>query len=211
MKAMLFILFALVLTTSIMFAGTPMTSQGDKALTFTINGLGNFGVSGVPAVSAPGLGTLYGAGGKYFVSQDMAFRTIVAFNNYSTTVKTGSGDDKNSTTWIGIAPGLEWHMAAAGAVSPYWGLMADFGWAKNTHTPPTGSETSSSGTSFGAAALLGAEWYAFDGVSFNAEYQFGFSTTSTKTNPGTGDVDGPSYTTFGINSWAVGINVYLGH
>ena len=208
---MVFTLLALVLTTSIMFAGTPMTSSGDKALTFTINGLGTFGVNSVPAVSAAGLGTLYGAGGKLFVSQDMAFRAVVSFNNNSTTVKTGQGDDKNSTTSIGFAPGLEWHMAAAGAVSPYWGLMADFGWAKNTHTPPTGSETSSSGTSFGAAAFMGAEWYAWDGVSFNAEYQLGFNTTSTKSNSGTGDVDGPSYTNFGINSWAVGINVYLGH
>ena len=211
MKAMLYTLLALVLMTSIVFAGTPMTSQGDKALTFSINGLGNFGVSGLSTASVSGYGTLYGAGGKYFVSQDMAFRGVVSFNSNSTTTKTQAGDNKSSTTSFGFAPGLEWHMAAAGAVSPYWGIMANFGMVKNTQTPAGGTETSQSGTVFGADLMMGAEWYAWDGVSFNAEYQLGFSTTSTKANSGTGDVDGPSYTNFGIQSWAVGINVYLGH
>ena len=210
---MLFTLLALVLTTSIMFAGTPMTSQGDKALSFTINGLGSFDVSGVNSASVPGYGTLYGVGGKYFISQDMAFRAVVSFNNSSTTTKSTDpvGDNKSTYTAIGFAPGLEWHMAAAGAVSPYWGLMANFGWAKNAYTPAGGTESNSSGTTFGAAALLGAEWYAWDGVSFNAEYQLGFNSSSTKSEAGGTSTDGPSYTNFGIQSWALGINLYLGH
>src|SRR5713101_2752065 len=45
MKKVLLVLFVLVVAVSLSTAGTPMTSQGSKALSFVINGLGDFGVS----------------------------------------------------------------------------------------------------------------------------------------------------------------------
>jgi hypothetical protein len=98
----------------------------------------------------------------------------------------------------------------AGSISPYWGLEGQFGWLKNTFKPAGGTESSNSGTVFGAGAFMGAEWWAFDGVSFNAEYNLSFTSGSTKSEAAGVSTDGPSTTTVGISSWAVGLNVYMG-
>jgi hypothetical protein len=207
MKKLLLVLFIMAFAANMMFAGTPMTNQGDKTLGFVMNGLGNFGIGGVNA------GFTNGVSLKYFLSKDMALRANVGFG--TTTVKTptgtAAGDNEQTTTNIGLRPGLVWHMApVAGSVSPYWGLEGQFGWVKGTNKPAGGTESSASGTMFGADVFMGAEWWAFDGVSFNAEYNLGFSSTTTKSEANGVSTDGPSTTSIGISSWAVGLNVYLG-
>ena len=222
MKKVLLVLFVLVVSASLSFAGTPMTSQGSKALSFVINGLGNFGVSdaNLGSYNTPfGGSAIAGFGGKYYISNDMELRGVLGFSMSTTQHKDGTPQNadagKTATTMFSVALALLWHMSAVGSVSPYWGVGAAFGWAKETNTPqPTGLETSSSGTVIGLAGILGAEWYAWDGISFNAEYQLGFSSNSQKSDQvvsgAVTSVDGTSYTNIGISSWAVGINVYLG-
>src|ERR1051326_1097180 len=207
MKKVLLVLFVLVVAVSLSTAGTPNESQGSKALSFVINGLGNFGITSASANSFAGFG------GKYYISNDMELRGVLGFNMNTVQHKDGAGVDngKDATTTFGIAPAILWHMSAAGAVSPYWGFQGEFATSKLTHTPqPTGTESSGTGTEIGLAGVLGAEWYAWDGISFNAEYQLGFNNETTKSDAGGTSVDGPSVTNFGISSWAVGINVYLG-
>ena len=220
MRRLLLVLLVVAAFASMSFAGSPMTNQGDKALTFVISGLGTFGVSGPAAASFPSggfvSGTVYGAGGKYFLSKDMALRGVLAFSSTSVTDKVFNGtayvDDKTSAFAIALMPGLEWHFMNAATVSPYWGIEAQFGYLSSTHTPPApANEDKVTGTQFGAAAFMGAEWYPWDGVSFMAEYQLGFATTSSKSESGGVSVDGPSVTSFGISSFAVGINLYLGN
>jgi len=217
MKRVLFALFLVVISLNLTVAGTPMTDQGTKALSFAINGLGTFGVGSLTGSSlyAGGTGPYYliGAGGKYYLSKDMELRGVLTFNMNSEQDKdaTGANTDKITTTGFGLSPALLWHMPPAGAVSPYWGAMVQFGYAKKTDTPASGTETSGSGTTFGLGAVMGAEWFAWDGVSFNAEYQLTFNTNSQSVVNGAGTtIDKTSYTNFGISSFGVGINVYLG-
>lgn len=216
MNKMLVVLFVLVISASLTFAGTPMTNQGTKALSFQFTGLGSFGVgdASTHSISTPlGTASIAGFGGKYYLSNDMELRGVLAFNMKTDQSKDGAGVDngKTTTTDFGLAPALLWHMTASGSVSPYWGIGAEFAWTKTTHTPqPTGNESSTSGTAFGAAGILGAEWWAWDNLSFNAEYQLAFTTASGKSDVGGTSVDGPSTTNVGISSFWMGINVYLG-
>jgi opacity protein-like surface antigen len=208
MKQLLLVLFIVVVAANLAFAGTPMTAKGDKSLGFWVNGLGDFDLSGVHAA-----GGLDGISFKYFLSQDMALRANAAFGTSTTKTPVGTtGDNENTSTGIALRPGLIWHCPpVAGAISPYWGIEGSFGWVKNSFKPAGGgAESSNSGTVFGAGVLLGAEWWAWDGISFNAEYNLGFTSTSTKSEAGGTSTDGPSMTAIGIDWWTVGLNVYLG-
>jgi len=213
MKKLLLVLFIMVVSANIAFAGTPMTNQGDHALSFYVNGLGDFGVGEVWVAGASGLGNIYGFGGKYFMSQDMALRANLGFG--TSTVKTPAGtagDNESTNLEIALRPGLEWHCPpVANSISPYWGFEAMFGYAKNTFKPAGGTESNTSGQVFGAGVFAGAEWFPWDAISFNAEYGLGFSSSSTKSESGGVSVDGPTYTNIGIMSWAVGLNVYMGN
>ena len=207
MKKLLLVLFIMAFAANMMFAGTPMTNQGDKQLGFIVNGLGTFGVTGVNT----GAG-ISGLGFNYFLSKDMALRANVGFGTSTTKSPAGAaGDNENTGTAIGLRPGLVWHMApVAGSISPYWGLEGQFGWLKNTFKPAGGTESSNSGTLFGAGVFMGGEWYAWDGISFNAEYNLSFTSSSTKSEAAGVSTDGPSNTSIGISSWAVGMNIYIG-
>ncbi len=208
MKKLLLVLFIMAFAANLMIAGAPMTNQGDKQLGFIINGLGSFGISGVNS----GAG-ITGFGFNYFLSKDMALRANVGFGNTKVTTPQGAaGDNENTQTAIGIRPGLVWHMApVAGSISPYWGVEGQFGWIKNDFKPiAPNPEVSNSGTLFGAGVFMGGEWYAWDGISFNAEYNLSFTSASTKSEAAGVSTDGPSTTSFGISSWAVGMNIYIG-
>jgi opacity protein-like surface antigen len=213
MKRLLFVSLLLVLCTVLMFAAEPRTKAGSKALMFTINGLGDFGVRSplLGEVTVEGTTyTAYGIGGKYFLSDDMALRGVLGFNSNSETQKTDAGDDKTTTTKFGLAPAIEVHFVNSAPVTAYYGAMVNFAMLSETHTPPVGTETKDSGTQFGVAALLGAEFFPWDNVSFGAEYQLGFSTTSTKRESGGVSVDGPTFTDIGFSSVAVNLQFYFG-
>ncbi len=207
MKQLLLVLFIVVVAANIAFAGAPMTAKGDKSVGFWMNGLGSFGVGGVSVA-----GGIDGLSFRYYLSQDMALRANAGFGTATTKTPTGSGDNENTGTAIALRPGLVWNCpTVAGSISPYWGIEGQFGWLKNSFKPAGGgTETSNSGTVFGAGVFMGGEWYAWDGISFNAEYNLGFTSTSTKSEAGGVSTDGPSTTAIGISSWAVGLNIYMG-
>jgi hypothetical protein len=205
MKKLLLVLFIMVVAANLAFAGTPMTAKGDKSIGFNVQGLGNFGVTGVDGVDALSF--------RYFMSQDMALRVNLGFATATTkTPVIGVGDNENTGMLISIHPALVWHMApVAGAISPYYGIEGMFGMGKNTQKlAGATTENSQTLTNFGAGIFMGGEWYAWDGISFNAEYGLSFSSTTSKFEGGGVSTDGPSTTGFGISSWAVGLNVYWG-
>ena len=216
---MLLVLIVLVLSAGLVFAGEPKTKQGTQALCFTMYGLGFFGVDAAPVgtVGRAFSGTSYtnhylaGFGGKWYAANDVAVRGTINFNMNTYKEKpTSTTEDKTTTTTIGIAPAVLWHMMNAGMVSGYWGFGGQFGWVSWENTPPTpGTVVKSTGTMFGVAVILGADVFFWDNVSLGAEYNVGFQTNNTKIEASGASTDGPSWTNIGIDSWAVNLYVYI--
>lgn len=219
MKRLLLVAMILLLAVGVMNAGERMTKQGTWSLNFTINGLGDFGVIGVPVsdisyVTSP-TGpiqslTLYGVGGSYFLNDDMALRANLAFNSSNVTNEvTGNEQDVTAQGW-GITPALLMYMGGDGPVAAYWGPQVGYGMFTITdENPPAGPEGKLTGTTFSVALVMGAQWWAWDQVAFNAEYGLGYVSSSSELEGGGTTVDGPSTTDFGITSWSVGLGVFF--
>jgi opacity protein-like surface antigen len=174
---------------------------------------------------------LTGIGMKYYMKDDFALRGAFNFHydkadlqsySYTQTILVGtppyqypqtitttidSAEVKN--LFFGLNPGFEYHFANSGAVTAYIGGEAMFAMAKST-TTFRGKDVSGKGTIFGVGAILGAEFFPWDNIAMSAEYKLGFSTNSTSTDyPDGTSVNGPTYTSFGTNSWGVGLAVYF--
>jgi len=202
MKKVLLVLFIMAFAANMMFAGTPMTNQGDKSLGFVVGGLGTFNVSGG--------GPANGFSARYYLSKDMGLRLGVGFQSGKVEP---TGATKTDATSMGIAPALVWNMApVAGSIAPYWGVEASYNSTKNSQTTVAGEKTEWSYNGFGAGVLMGAEWYAWDGISFNAEYNLMYTSLSgERKNPDGTTTDFGTATSMGIGTWAVGLNVYIGN
>lgn len=201
---------------------TPKDKSGDKALVFSINGFGNFGVGGVPVgtTTVIGFGTQFdaslpGAGIKYYMSDRVAIRAGVGLRTASTSSDDTTGAD-TSVTSFGIGPGIEFHLVNAGPVSGYVG--AALGFSSNSvkvegRAPGSPFESTLSSSSFGIMALLGAEFFPWSNISLGAEFTAGFSSDSrsSKTTIGTvsSETDLPGLTSIGIGSAAVFLGIYF--
>ncbi len=215
MKKLLLVCLVLLLAVGLTSAGERMTKQGTHSLNFLMNGLGNFGVMGSPAGTANG-SYIYGFGGSYFIQDDMAIRTGLAFNRWNENEKNVSvtGDEQDQT-WMtfGVMPALLWYCMSEGPVAGYWGPTALFGMSsyESEYTPPTGAASTSKTTytDFGFGVVVGAQWWAWQQVAFNAEYVLAYNTSSSKFESGGTSTDGPTNSGFGIYSWSVGLGLFF--
>jgi len=207
----------------------PRTSSGDKALLFSINGFGDFGVTGARAGNVPfsfmGIDTIfnirllapvYGFGIKFYLSDNIALRTSLGFG--STTVSTPrTGDTTGKTDDVtdlifGINPGLEFHLVNAGPVTAYTGVFANFigSWSFSGDEADTVvGTTTKSYSGFGGGAIFGVEYFPWSSISLGAEYQLGVMVSSSSTDRKGKSTDGPSYLDIGIGSFAVQLGVYF--
>jgi opacity protein-like surface antigen len=222
MKRLLLVAMIVLLAVGVMNAGERMTKAGTWSLNFTVNGLGDFGVIGAPVSSVTFFdenanlqsATLYGFGGSYFLNDDMALRANLTFNNTNQNVKnTGGESDLTMQAW-GITPAFLWYMGGDGPVAAYWGPQVSYSMisAESETTPVSGTGTTETGkgTTFGVGVVMGAQWWAWDQVAFNAEYTLGYSSTTTEYEVTGGTTsDGPTFTDFGISNWAVGLGFYF--
>jgi hypothetical protein len=188
----------------------PLTAQGSAAFMFTINGLGSFGI-GSPAVGSDtvnGAGPLvFGVGGKWFFSDDMALRVLLAFN-------TRSGDhslaDTNSTkpsqSQFGIGAAVEKHFRPLYSTSPYAGLQVSFASASQDNGGSGNAERKFSSSTFGVAALAGFDWFFTRGIAAGAEMALGFTSTSNSATVGSTTSNAQSVTTIAL---ATGGDVHL--
>lgn len=211
----------MLLAVSSVLASEPKTKTGDKSLQFTIGGLGNFDVGSAvvatstfltgatPPNSQTGSAKLTGFGGKWYLSEDMALRGAVNLSKTSLSQSVAGGENEASFTTIGLAPGVEWHFVKSGSVTAYWGGTGQIGWAQISAKQAGGTEQKLSATVLGLAAILGVEFFAWENISFGAEYQLGFNHTSTKSESGASSTNGPSFTTWGIQNYAVSLGVYF--
>ncbi len=223
----------------------PKTMKGDKALLFTINGLGYFGVEGNQAgmsplmlymttdlgegfdgmdfsdldVSAP---VAKGFGFLYYFGDNTALR--MGLNYQSATVKQEFNDEEDgfdgetsvTLSTMGIAPGIQYHLVNTNALTIYTG--AEFFYASGKLSmkeegDDDESEASLNFSGFGAAGLLGAQFYPFKNVSFGAEYKLGYSSLSSSMKMESGrnkdESDGPSISMLGITTWAVTLGFHF--
>lgn len=191
----------------------PSTKAGSAAWVFQFGGLATMGMGAVSITTANNTAVV-GAGYKYYLSDDMALRAMLGFST------TTSGDEatvagSTTNTNYGIAAGIELHTHAVYSTSPYFGAQISFGGASSTNksssTAAPNSESKSSGTTFGIAALAGFDWYFTHGLAVGAEYMLGFSSMSSSTSntPRGGSsttTDNPSVSAIGITN---GGNVHL--
>lgn len=203
---------------------SPRTSEGDRALLFSINGFGNFGVGGTLAGgvgsstaardSSPGLGTavpIYGIGAKYFIAPRTAVRAALGFGSSSTTLPgtNGSGGGSSSSvSTFGFTPAIEFHLVQSGSITGYVGGFASYARA-SSGSGGEESDYSNSATSISAGTLLGVEFFPWNGLSFGAEYQLGVRSTYSSTTLQGNSTDGPSASDVGIGTVAVRLAVYL--
>ena len=97
----------------------PITKSGSAAFVFNVSGLGAFG----PA--APGIGTangnlISGAGIKYYLSDDLAAKILLAFGTTDNGVEKDKGTNV-STTQLGLGAIIEVHFGPLYSTSPYAG------------------------------------------------------------------------------------------
>jgi opacity protein-like surface antigen len=151
------------------------TRAGDRAIYFSIDGLGQFNVGQVDVgnsfVSATGIE------GKYFFRDNMAWRLGLGFGRNETTDLQGNDV---TTTGFAIAPGFEYHFVTAQRFSLYTGGVISYA-VFDRETDVAGGSVVDNDQGFGLAALLGAEFYPWQNVSLGAEYRAGFETGSNDT------------------------------
>lgn len=175
-------------------------SAGDKALLFSLSGLGNLGAGNY----------MGGVGFKYYFSNNLALRAGLGFANSSETKKapTSAGADEKTTDMaFSIAPGIVYELARTGAVVGYVGGQIMYTMSSNTVENPNhvkDTKTEVTGSTFGAGVFMGAEWYPWNNVSLSAEYLLGFSSTTGKNKTTIGstttETDAPSSTVIGLGS-----------
>jgi len=210
----------------------PRTSSGDKALLFSINGFGTFGINGnyagTAAVTLLGMDTLfsnfgirtgtpiYGIGMKFYLGDNLALRA--SLGGGSTTVSTPQAKDTTGKTddvtdvFFGVAPALEFHLLSAGPVSAYAGAMLNYSMTLHTDgdaSDPEQNHTQRTYNTFGGGAIFGVEYFPWSAVSLGAEYQLSANFTSSSTENKGKSTDGKSYMDIGISTLAVSLGVYF--
>ena len=219
MKKLLLVLLALsVCATGALAADNakPLTKAGTTALLFDLNGLAGLGAGNFEG----------GFGGKYYIAKDFAVRLGLGFSYNTQTDKNPTvtppplpanvlSESKRTTFSISVAPGIQYNVVTTGPVVGYVGGLLSFTTSSdNRDGSSTGlgvnftkdASFKVTGTTFGVALFIGAEWFAWDNISLAAEYRLGFTTTSGKTEqsfpaptPGT-SFDSPSVTNIGLGS-----------
>jgi hypothetical protein len=152
------------------------TSEGDKAMVFSFQGLSELDVDGPHP---------WGVGMRYYIADYTAIRATLIFGNCSYTEEWDGYDDdyEESYSLYGVEAVYEKHLESpCASVVPYWGIGGGFEmWTDETITPDGYRETyteTESGTAFYFFGALGFEWAFTDCLTLGGEYQAGFWTGS---------------------------------
>ncbi len=217
MKKILLVLLVVAVGVNLALAGDnakPLTKAGTTALLFDLNGLAGLGAGNFEG----------GFGGKYYIANQFAVRLGLGFSYNTQTDKnpatpplptTVLSESKRTTFSVTVAPGIQYNVVTSGPVVGYLGGQVSFTTNSDNRDGNSnglgagftnGASYKVTGTTFGVALFIGAEWFAWDNISLAAEYRLGFSTTSGKTEqsfpaptPGT-SFDSPTVTNIGLGS-----------
>ena len=157
---------------------------------------------------------LFGAGFRYFITNQIAISAGLSFGNTSSTLEDDNGKTENSLTIFGIAVDADYHLKSLYGVSPYVGLHVNYGnLSGSSDFTPDGGEvatTDYSGNGVGIAAQFGFDWYFTEGLSLGGKYALGFqSLGKPEITTEDGTQEGPSSTSFGISTFSVILNVHI--
>jgi opacity protein-like surface antigen len=184
----------------------PNNSSGSVALLFSMSGFNAFNASGPSGNGANAPIILAGFGGRYYISDGLAIRGLLNFNTSS---NSDTGTAKQSSSVIGVAAGLEYHLHQVYSTDIYIGGGVGYytGTFTNTHVdaahaggenPQANSDNVISGAAFGLTVVGGFDWYIWNGIALGAEYSFGYSSLSASNTFNGTTTDQPTSSSLGI-------------
>ena len=225
MKTLLLFASTMLLGVSLSFAQLnsgytgpkPEVTQGAKSFVFRYTPFqSNFDpvyVSTVSVYDAANM-DLFGAGFRYFFTNEIAVGVGLNFGTGSSTQEFANGDKtETSSTNFGIGVDANYHFKPLYSVSPYVGLNVNIGSYSSNLTETeegTTTETDYSGSGFGAGINFGFDWFFTEGISLGGKYTLGFRSLG-KPDQKTGNVtiEGPSSSLIGIGTASVILNVHI--
>ncbi len=195
----------------------PEVTQGSKSFVFRYTPFqSNFDPVYVSSVSVYDEANmdLFGAGFRYFVTNEIAVGLGLNFGTGSSEQEFTGGDKREtSSTSFGVAVDANYHFKPLYSVSPYVGINVNFGSVSSNVTETeegTTTETDFSGTGLGAGINFGFDWFFTEGLSLGGKYTLGFrSLAKPEAKSGNVTVEGPSSTSIGIGSASVILNVHF--
>jgi hypothetical protein len=157
---------------------------------------------------------LYGAGFRYFITNEIALGLGLNFGTGSSSQDFGNGNSEEfSGTSFALAVDANYHLKALYGVSPYLGLNLNFGTYSTTEEITNNNvtdKTEYSGSGFGFGANFGFDWFFTEGLSLGGRYTLGFrSLGKPEEKTGNTTTEGGSRSTFGIGSASVILNVHF--
>jgi hypothetical protein len=171
----------------------PITKSGSAAFVFNISGLGAFGPTAPPIGSVGGTFPVAGLGLKYYLSDDLAAKVLLAF----ATTDDGRDSLGTTSTAFGIGATVEMHFGPLYSTSPYAGLGIRFAsGSQTTDIGGTDTDAESSATQLSIMAVAGFDWFFTRGIAIGTEWGLGYTMTST--DDGVDATDEPSSSSIGI-------------
>lgn len=157
---------------------------------------------------------IYGAGFRYFVTDQIAIVTGLSFGTTSSTLEDDNGLTESTLTIFGISVDANYHLRSLYSVSPYIGFHFNYGLLSGSSefTPDGGATatTDYSGNGIDIAAQFGFDWYFTEGLSLGGKYALGFqSLGKPEITTDAGTEEGPSSTAFAISTFSILLNVHL--
>ncbi len=171
----------------------PITKSGSAAFVFNISGLGAFGPTAPAIGSVGGSVPVAGAGLKYYLSDDLAAKVLLAFGS------TSDGLDSLGTSQMafGIGAIIEVHFGPLYSTSPYVGGGIKFAsGSSTTDIGGTDTDAESSATQLTIMAVAGFDWFFTRGIAIGAEWGLGYTMNST--DDGVDATDEPSSSSIGL-------------
>ena len=157
---------------------------------------------------------LFGAGFRYFFTNQIAAVLGLNFGTGSTSQEFENGDKaETSSSTFGLSVDGNYHLKPLYSVSPYVGVNLNFGNYSSTvelTEDGTTTKTEFSGSGFGFGINFGFDWYFTEGLSLGGKYTLGYrSLGKPEEKSGNTTVEGQSSSSFGVGSASVILNVHL--
>ena len=152
----------------------PITKSGSAAFVFNISGLGAFGPTAQPIGVLNGA-PVAGVGLKYYLSDDLAAKVLLAFASTDDGVDSGG----TTTTAFGIGAMVEAHFGPLYSTSPYLGGGIRFASGSSTRAGVGGAaDTKLSATQLTIMAIAGFDWFFTRGIAIGTEWGLGYTMNS---------------------------------